>query len=147
MLLFYIFIIGLASIMMGIMIFVLVMVETRMTNRFYRWLLSDSKTSKNELIFYNFWLSGVLPFIGGMFVWGLLFMTPDIEILSFKGFILFSVVLTSILIGEMRTFLFWDKYFVKKIFNGPDPDVEEYAKTVEFKMKFDEYKRTLLNKR
>ena len=91
-------------------------------------------------------MGGILPFIGGIFVWGLLFMTPDIEVLSFKGFVVFSITLTAILAGELRTFIFWEKYFVKKIFDGPDPDVEEYTKTLEFKMKFDEYKRTLLNK-
>lgn len=133
--------------MLGLMVYLLIMQRMKKTNRFIKWLDKQllKKTSNNELIFYNFWLFGVILFLMGVGCWLILWTTPEIHLFSVSGFILISMSLVAILGGEMRIFLFYDKYFVQKNFDGPDPAVEAYSKYIDMKMKLKSYTSELYN--
>lgn len=133
--------------MLGLMVYLIVMMKRNKTNRFVEWWIKKSikKTSPKELIFMNFWVFGIILFLLGVGSWYLLWSTPEIHLFSISGFFLLSVSLFGILAGEMRIFLYYDKYFVQKNFDGPDPAVDEYSKHIDMKMKIKEFKSELIN--
>lgn len=133
--------------MMGLMVYLIVMMKMKKTNRFVEWCIKKTtkKTSPKELIFMNFWVFGVILFLFGVGSWYLLWTTPEIHLFSISGLILLSVTFFGILGGEMRIFLYYDKYFVQKNFDGPDPAVAEYSKRIDMKMKLKEFKSELIN--
>jgi hypothetical protein len=114
----------LSFIWMGIMVVSILMWKHNKTNRFIEWFYrimnKPVKQTKFEIILWNFVLTGVLLFIVGcvgcISVYNIRF--------TINGFILICIFLMMVLGGELRTVVFFDKYFIRKDFEYHPPQKE-----------------------
>lgn len=100
------------------------MLKLKKKNKIINYMLQPmpKKHSNFLLVSSNFFIGGILPYFVGCLGW---IVILDLTTIDLINFIWFTIFVISILAGELRICIFYEKYFIDKNFEPVKKDLFE----------------------